>query len=253
MQAPYILGGEYAAQGQFPWMVAITMRDRSGSFSAHCTGFLIDRLHVLSAAHCFHRRDVTLYQARIGEVDQTQAEMYEISRIDVPEGYRRGMFYYDLAILTLNREADRPNVNTICLPDERVASLNLTGTGTTVSGWGLVANDGPVSLQLKYLSNMPVVSNQECNRIFRAELTSFRRQFPSGVNNGFICAGIAEGGQDACGGDSGGPLMKLDRNRWFAVGIVSFGSSCGKAGMPGGYTRVSAHMDWIRQIQSDLS
>lgn len=247
MYEAYILGGEYATQGQFPWMVAITMRNRTGVFGAWCTGFLIDRLHVLTAAHCFERTDVTLYETRIGDVDQTKAEMFPIARITVHEGYRQGMFYDDIAILTLTREANRPNINVICMPDETIMRMNLTGTGTTVAGWGTTANGGAASILLKYLSNMPVVSNQECNTVFRRTFSDFRNQFPNGVNSGFLCAGIQEGRQDACSGDSGGPLMKQDRNRWYAVGIVSFGSSCGRPGIPGGYTRVTAYMDWIRQ------
>jgi secreted trypsin-like serine protease len=55
--------------------------------------------------------------------------------------------------------------------------------------------------------------------------------------NIIICAaGFNE--QDACLGDSGGPLY--DENEKVLVGIVSFGWGCGDANFPGGYTRISS-------------
>lgn len=65
-----------------------------------------------------------------------------------------------------------------------------------------------------------------------------------------ICAG-GQRGKDSCRGDSGGPLMSVERaadgtGKWTAVGIVSFGPSpCGMEGWPGVYTRVSSFSDWI--------
>ncbi|XP_033329077.2 anionic trypsin [Megalopta genalis] len=56
-----------------------------------------------------------------------------------------------------------------------------------------------------------------------------------------ICAGVEEGGKDACHGDSGGPLLCKD----IQVGIVSWGKGCARAGTPGVYTRLDAYLDWM--------
>jgi secreted trypsin-like serine protease len=47
--------------------------------------------------------------------------------------------------------------------------------------------------------------------------------------------------------------MYYDNNRWYIVGIVSFGDGCSRANSGGIYTRVSAYYQWIRQIMSSSS
>lgn len=56
-------------------------------------------------------------------------------------------------------------------------------------------------------------------------------------------------GEDSCGGDSGGPLMKVlsdEGPRYYLIGIVSFGAkACGASRTPAIYSRVAAYTTWI--------
>jgi len=68
---------------------------------------------------------------------------------------------------------------------------------------------------------------------------------------GQLCA-VGNSGEDACKGDSGGPLMdvtQLPKRRTaqtFQIGVVSFASiPCGGQNAPSVYTRVSAYLRWI--------
>lgn len=63
-----------------------------------------------------------------------------------------------------------------------------------------------------------------------------------------LCAGHADGHQDACLGDSGGPLIMLIGGRWTLIGITSAGFGCGEPYQPGIYHSVSVTADWIRSI-----
>ena len=67
---------------------------------------------------------------------------------------------------------------------------------------------------------------------------------------GKLCAGIIDGGRDACAGDSGGPLTvkRGEDNKWVLAGIISNGINCGQPNTPGVYTQVSAYVDWINAV-----
>lgn len=60
-----------------------------------------------------------------------------------------------------------------------------------------------------------------------------------------LCTGPLTGGVSACGGDSGGPLEQKRQ----LIGVVSWGvMPCGSRNAPSVYVRVSAFIDWIREI-----
>lgn len=47
-------------------------------------------------------------------------------------------------------------------------------------------------------------------------------------------------------GDSGGPLLYRDGNdKWYVVGVVSFGTGCGRQQYPGVYSSVPFHLGLI--------
>ena len=120
----------------------------------------------------------------------------------------------------------------------------------TVSGWGDLNRFRKRTRNLMYVS-VPLIPNVKCIKPH----TSYES---SAITSNMICAGgrVFDGGLsgagDACGGDSGGPLIipKSDTDDTaMLVGIVSFGKACGLIDAPGVYTRVTEYMSWIQSVR----
>ncbi|XP_054718397.1 clotting factor G beta subunit-like [Uloborus diversus] len=242
------VGGRASRQGDFPWMVSIRKRGEHW-----CGGSLVDRVHILSAAHCFVTKksgpNPEEYTVHVGNIHVDEGHPFNVVKITIHPGYQDGIYYNDLAMLTLDKEILTPMIAHICLPSP---DLDLTGKNTTLLGWGDTSFGGKQTPILHIVDDLPVVPNAQCRKSYaRVGI----RNVPQGITEDMLCAGLSEGGKDACQADSGGPLMYKQylpnlkpyhpAHPWVLVGVVSFGYLCGEPGYPGVYTRVSSHLDWI--------
>jgi secreted trypsin-like serine protease len=217
---PQVVGGTRAAQGEFPWMVRLSMG---------CGGALYTRQIVLTAAHCVTRTGSnTSITATLGVIDLNSSAAVKIKSTYV----HRSPTYPtatggDWALIKLASAAPS---SIPLLPIATNASFN---TGTfTVAGWGAATEGGG---QQRYLlkATVPFVTDATC----KASGGSYSDLIPAAE----ICAGLPQGGVDTCQGDSGGPMFRRDNNNaWIQVGIVSWGEGCARPGKPGVYTEVSA-------------
>lgn len=55
---------------------------------------------------------------------------------------------------------------------------------------------------------------------------------------------------DACKGDSGGSFTVEQGGRWYALGVVSWGVGCGRAGNYGFYIKLDNYHTWIKDRTS---
>jgi secreted trypsin-like serine protease len=214
---PSVVGGTTATQGEFPFMVRLSMG---------CGGALYSPTIVLTAAHCVDRTGTnTSITATMGVVD-----LNSTSKITRKSNYvYRAPGYNgngkDWALIRLSS----PVTEIATLP---IATTTEYDSGTfTIAGWGSTKENGA---QQRYLlkATVPFVSDTTCNSaaMYNGEV----------IPSDEICAGYAAGGVDTCQGDSGGPMFRRDSaNAWIEVGIVSWGDGCARPNKPGVYSQVS--------------
>ncbi|MEU6393455.1 serine protease [Streptomyces sp. NPDC046939] len=231
-----IIGGSPVKTSDYPWVVALSSRDRFGGARSgqFCGGVVVGRSTVVTAAHCLSEEVLGVPRARVsdlkviaGRTDLRTSEGTEIplSSEYVNPAYDSRTNSGDVAVLTLSKALPAGDVLPMAAEGDPAYTA---GTDASVYGWGDTTGAGAYSDTLR-AAQLKVLSDDAC-----------AKAYPGGSDGKYVpktmlCAGEPQGGKDACQGDSGGPLVAKGK----LVGLVSWGSGCGRPNSPGVYTRVS--------------
>ncbi|GAB4049992.1 hypothetical protein GCM10028775_20440 [Catellatospora paridis] len=212
-----VVGGTPAAQGEFPWIVRLSMG---------CGGAMYTPSLVLTAAHCVGATgNNTSITATWGVVD-----LQDPSRTTRTSNYvYRAPGYNgngkDWALIRLSSPIT-------AAPLLKIATDTSLHSGNfQVMGWGAATEGGG---QQRYLlkAQVPFITDAQCQ--------GAGGSYSGLIFNEEICAGnYTSGGVDTCQGDSGGPMVKRNAsNEWIQIGIVSWGIGCARPQNPGVYSEV---------------
>jgi trypsin len=239
-----IVGGSVAAPGQFPWMVALvdpaTPDAVNGQF---CGGTVIAPRVVLTAAHCVYGSTPSQMEAVIGRTRLSQAadgQRLKVTRVVRHPDYDPKSTVNDVALIQLAQPA---TVTPVPLDGPADVGAEAPATEVLTSGWGTVAEGGENSSDDLRFVRLRIRSPQRCQALYGAGVSATKT----------VCAGSSRAGEDSCQGDSGGPLLRGEGDAMRLVGLVSFGSGCGRANVPGVYTRVAAFATFISQQSAVLN
>ncbi|XP_043730496.1 mannan-binding lectin serine protease 1 isoform X2 [Cervus elaphus] len=246
-----IINGRPVQKGTTPWAAMLSHPDGQ----PFCGGSLLGSKWIVTAAHCLHEvldsEDVTLHHLEllspsafkiiVGKLRRTQSDENEqslsVKQVFLHPLYNPNTYENDVALVELSRGPVLNDfVMPICLPQGPPEE----GAMVIVSGWGkqFLQRFPETLMEIE----IPIVDYHICREAYAP--------LKKKVTRDMICAGEKEGGRDACAGDSGGPMVTLDRKRgqWYLVGTVSWGVDCGKKDRYGVYSYIFHNKAWIQTV-----
>ncbi|XP_062969576.1 putative serine protease 46 [Cynocephalus volans] len=234
--------GKLVEVGKWPWQVNILFL---GMYI--CSGSLIHRQWVLTAAHCLQRsKDPQMYSVMVGvhHLPENGTQL-PLTRIVIHEDFSN-LMSQDIALLQLRDPVSwSPLVQPVCLPTIKLKPP--VGTMCWVIGWGLtkkqVTPKTPYSLQEVAAR---IVNNDICNKRYRFLLKNQKL-----IGNDMLCAS-SEWGLDTCKANSGSSLVCQVNKTWIQMGVVSWGFGCGRRQYPTIYTSTSYFTQWIKTRVADV-
>ncbi|CAN7984454.1 unnamed protein product [Ixodes hexagonus] len=202
-----------------------------------CGGVMITDVHVLTAAHCLNDKNASMLSANVGDYNfssttDRENEIRKVSRALQHEHYDKPSYRSDVALVTLSEPIKMRGTSYLAAILPPLNSDVTPGTTATVAGWGRLKYGGAKPDSLRQV-DLPVVNRTEC-----------QRPMTHVIYDVMLCAGGVEG-QDACVGDSGGPLLVQVGNYKVVAGVVSFGKNCALKGVYGIYTRMGFYGPWV--------
>ncbi|WP_109508084.1 trypsin-like serine protease [Nocardioides speluncae] len=220
--SPNVVGGTPAAQGEFPWVVHLSMG---------CGGSFIRQDIILTAAHCVSGTgNNTSIRVEYGNVNLGSG-----TTINSKYVWDSGSIGNDWALIQLQSKVT--NAPLIQLGNTSHETGNFT-----IMGWGATSEGGSGSNRL-LKATVPFVPDTTCDDYYGSRLNKTTE----------ICAGFPQGGTDTCQGDSGGPMVKSTGSGYVQVGIVSWGDGCARPNAYGIYAQVSHFASAINAKADELS
>ena len=243
VRTPLIAGGDSVTDLRYPFMAAVLLRaPGSNLFSQACGGSLIADRWILSAAHCF-----TDTRGRVIDADEIALVLGAanlnsntriirfVSSVTVHPEYDPATSRNDISLLEMTESVTLSPVTLSSAADP----VPDDDERATVIGWGALSETSAGTSQLQE-ADVPVVSTNACRALYGSLIDG----------TSMVCAGGEQ--QDACFGDSGGPLFVSRGDQFVHAGVVSFGFGCARPGLPAVYARTSTQFNWINSVVGSL-
>lgn len=230
-----IIGGTPVASTERPWVVKIHRQGKG-----HCTGSLIGKSWILTAAHCFVGTSSTYQEYSVGAGGDGSFANLErlpsIKAIFLHPNYRgQSTTAQDLALIKLSSPVTvSPQLAPIPLKNLTGTSLS-HGPAASIAAWGLTDARGTLATQLQSIT-LPVRRTTEL-----VEIPDFLRSSPHLLNTGVLV--MIKTGVTTCRGDSGAGWTMVVNGSPYLIGVHSAGDYCQSIAVA---AEVSHSLLWIK-------
>ncbi|XP_055383260.1 clotting factor C-like, partial [Condylostylus longicornis] len=228
---PLIFKGTSTDIKNAPWHVGIYSNNTkaSSSYELICSGSIIHRNIVISAAHCFYnkllRKTDDPRQFLIGagkrfysyRKSENTEQFVRVQEIHTLRTYDTSLLRNDIAVLVVTPDFTfTSTVKPVCIDWTTYWDYDLeNGTVGHIFGWGANSKDDILTIELSTAS-LNALSSEDCKRLNKKAEVSAES----------FCA-VNDNGASACKGDSGGGFVVKrtigSKERYVLWGIVSSG------------------------------
>ncbi|KAM6924877.1 transmembrane protease serine 11D [Xenentodon cancila] len=240
-----IVGGREAPEGAWPWQVSIQLLSRH-----HCGGTILNSLSVLTATHCFHKYrwiGQRLFRVVAGlkvlSAPGAHSQIRFIREIKMHDDYNDMTYDNDITLVLLSSPLNFTDyIQPVCTPQNVSHEFILNFSHCFITGWGSTYYKGHLTSGLQE-AEVELIDRGRCNQ---------PSWYDGNITENMLCAGLESGATDTCQGDSGGPLQCYsdDEEKFYVLGVTSFGEKCGLPRRPGVYSRVSRFVAWLKESQT---
>lgn len=233
-----IVGGTFVDNLEnYQFMATIWYLDGE-DFKFKCGASYIGKRYFLTAAHCLKNRDKIKMLVRMGNTNLNRLPVtMRVVNTFIHPLFDSVNLRHDIGIIEVDKDVGAMPIR---IPCDHIKNLCYNiGHNVKVLGFGKDCETSSQQHLYDLKEVMLKVKNVSETRYSRSLIT----------DNMFLAGDIVNGvNVDACTGDSGGPCIKSIGGNWVLVGVVSWGSGCGKERLPGVYTRVLSYDRWIRRV-----
>ncbi|KAF5287275.1 hypothetical protein FQR65_LT02148 [Abscondita terminalis] len=194
-----IIGGDDAAEGEFPYQASIKI------FRAHsCGGSIISTKSILTAAHCYN--PFVPMEVVVGTIKMfDEGDSYEVQKLTPHPEFNMETIENDVAVINLVKE--------IVLNDKiQPIALNtadvVAGSSCTLTGWGLTSYPGSPFTDLQKI-NLLTISNDVCRKMHESVGIQ--------IYDSQVCT-LTKVGEGACGPTLVDLLFKMENRLEFILG-----------------------------------
>ncbi|XP_022904926.2 trypsin-1-like isoform X1 [Onthophagus taurus] len=230
-----ILGGQ-PNQNEFPWIAQLIAPQKIIS------GTLINDKYIITSASLVI--GLTPYDVKVtlGFFDRCTPEShttnFSVTSIIIHRDFSTTNKINDLSLVKLNTDVKLDNYPTVCLTSK---FENFDGIGI-VLGWNNNGNTNGLGYCKRLKLKLPILTFFECFS------TTKREYFTSDKG----CVGIIGAISGVCKNDAGGGVVvKNKHGSYELLGVLSDENVCGNPPSTALYTKISSHLNWIKENTND--